>query len=49
LGLASLSGEYTTQWNAIMAGSVVSIVPILVLYALAQKHIVQSVAQAGLK
>ncbi len=49
LGLASLSGEYSTQWNAIMAGSVVSIVPILVLYAVAQKHIVQSVAQAGLK
>jgi multiple sugar transport system permease protein len=49
LGLASLSGEYSTQWNAIMAGSVVSIVPILILYAFAQKHIVQSVAQAGLK
>ncbi|MFG2042467.1 carbohydrate ABC transporter permease [Dactylosporangium sp. NPDC048998] len=49
LGLASLSGEYTIQWNAIMAGSVVSIVPILALYAVAQKHIVQSVAQAGLK
>jgi multiple sugar transport system permease protein len=49
LGLASLSGEYSTQWSAIMAGSVVSILPILVLYAFAQKHIVQSVAQAGLK
>lgn len=49
LGLASLSGEYSTQWNAIMAGSVVSIVPMLALYAVAQKHIVQSVAQAGLK
>lgn len=49
LGLASLSGEYTTQWNAIMAGSVVSIVPMLLLYVVAQKHIVQSVARAGLK
>ncbi|WP_432991678.1 carbohydrate ABC transporter permease [Dactylosporangium sp. CA-233914] len=49
LGLASLSGEYTIQWNAIMAGSVVSILPVLALYAVAQKHIVQSVAQAGLK
>jgi multiple sugar transport system permease protein len=49
VGLASLSGEYSTQWNAIMAGSVVSIVPILILYVFAQKHIVQSVAQAGLK
>lgn len=49
LGLASLSGQYTTHWNAIMAGSVVSIVPMLLLYVVAQKHIVQSVAQAGLK
>jgi multiple sugar transport system permease protein len=49
LGLASLSGEYNTDWSAIMAGSVVSIVPMLLLYLVAQKHIVQSVAQAGLK
>jgi multiple sugar transport system permease protein len=49
LGLATLSGQYTTQWNAIMAGSVVSIVPMLLLYVVAQKHIVQSVALAGLK
>ncbi|MER7275121.1 carbohydrate ABC transporter permease [Dactylosporangium sp. NPDC000244] len=49
LGLSTLSGQYSNQWNAIMAGSVVSIVPMLVLYALAQKHIVQSVANAGLK
>jgi multiple sugar transport system permease protein len=49
LGLASLNGEHGTQWNAIMAGSVVSVVPMLLLYVVAQKHIVQSVAQAGLK
>ncbi|HKD96207.1 MAG TPA: carbohydrate ABC transporter permease [Micromonosporaceae bacterium] len=49
LGLSSLSGEHTTEWSAIMAGSVVSILPILALYVFAQKHIVQSVAQAGLK
>lgn len=49
LGLASLSGQYSTDWSAIMAGSVVSVVPMLLLYVVAQKHIVQSVAQAGLK
>jgi len=49
LGLASLSGEFTTNWSAIMAGSVVSIVPLLLLFLVAQKHIVQSIAQAGLK
>jgi len=49
LGLSELSGQYQTQWNAIMAGSVVSIAPMLLLYAIAQKHVIQSVAQVGLK
>jgi multiple sugar transport system permease protein len=49
LGLSTLNGEYNTEWNAIMAGSVLSIVPILLLYLVAQRHIVESIAQAGLK
>jgi multiple sugar transport system permease protein len=49
LGLASLHGQFTTQWNVVMAGSVVSVVPILVLYLFAQKHVIASVAQSGLK
>ncbi|GAA0441549.1 sugar ABC transporter permease [Acrocarpospora corrugata] len=49
LGLASLHGEFTTEWNVVMAGSVVSVVPILVLYLFAQKHVIASVAQSGLK
>lgn len=49
LGLATLNGEHQTEWNAVMAGSVMSIVPMLLLYLVAQRHIVQSVAQAGLK
>ena len=32
-----------------MAGSVISIIPIFVLYVFAQRHIVQSVALDGLK
>ncbi|HVU91782.1 MAG TPA: carbohydrate ABC transporter permease [Jatrophihabitans sp.] len=49
LGIATLNGEYNVEWNAIMAGSVLSIVPMLLLYLVAQRHIVESVAQAGLK
>ncbi|RJL32597.1 carbohydrate ABC transporter permease [Bailinhaonella thermotolerans] len=49
LGLASLHGQFTTEWNVVMAGSVISVVPILVLYVLAQKHVIASVAQSGLK
>ncbi|MEV0584366.1 carbohydrate ABC transporter permease [Nonomuraea sp. NPDC050310] len=49
LGLAELHGRFTTEWNVVMAGSVVSVVPILILYLFAQKHVIASVAQSGLK
>ncbi|MCW2882351.1 MAG: sugar transporter permease [Sphaerisporangium sp.] len=49
LGLASLHGQFTTEWNVVMAGSVISVVPILILYVFAQKHVIASVAQSGLK
>ncbi|SDM38654.1 carbohydrate ABC transporter permease [Nonomuraea jiangxiensis] len=49
LGLATLHGQFTTQWDVVMAGSVVSVVPILILYVFAQKHVIASVAQSGLK
>jgi multiple sugar transport system permease protein len=49
LALANLQGQFTTQWNVVMAGSALSTVPIVILYLFAQKHVVQSVAQSGLK
>ena len=32
LGIAYFKGVYTTQWNLVMAGSIVSVVPILIAY-----------------
>jgi multiple sugar transport system permease protein len=49
VALASLQGQYTTQWDVIMAGSVVSILPMLALYLFAQKYVIQGVANTGLK
>ncbi|MBT2498099.1 carbohydrate ABC transporter permease [Agromyces sp. ISL-38] len=49
IALAGLQGQYTTQWDVIMAGSVVSILPMLALYVFAQKYVIQGVANAGLK
>jgi multiple sugar transport system permease protein len=49
LALSSLHGQFSTQWNVVMAGSVLSIVPILVIYVFAQKYVVQSMATSGLK
>jgi multiple sugar transport system permease protein len=49
LALAGLQGQYTTQWDVMMAGSVISILPMVALYLFAQKYVVQSVASSGIK
>jgi multiple sugar transport system permease protein len=49
VALAGLQGQYTTQWDIVMAGSVVSILPMLAIYLFAQKYVIQGVANAGLK
>jgi len=49
IALAGLQGQYTTDWDVIMAGSVVSILPMLALYIFAQKYVIQGVASSGIK
>jgi multiple sugar transport system permease protein len=49
LGLANLHGQYTTQWNLVMAGTTISVVPILIVYLLAQKYIVRGFVFSGIK
>lgn len=49
VALAGLQGQYTTAWDVVMAGSVVSILPMLALYLFAQRYVVQGVASSGLK
>jgi multiple sugar transport system permease protein len=49
LGLANLHGQYTTQWNLVMAGTTFSVVPILLVYLFAQKYIVRGFVFSGIK
>ena len=49
LGLSTLQGQFTTRWDVVMAGSVVSIIPIAIVYLLAQRHIIAGVATTGIK
>lgn len=49
VALAALQGQYVTQWDIVMAGSVVSVLPMLALYVFAQKYVIQGVASSGLK
>jgi len=49
IALAGLQGQYTTEWDIVMAGSVVSVLPMLALYIFAQKYVIQGVASSGIK
>lgn len=49
LGLSTLQGQFTTRWDVMMAGSVVSIVPIALVYVFAQRHVIAGIAHTGSK
>lgn len=49
LGLASFRRQYSADYGAIMAGTVCSVIPIIIIYAFTQRYIVDSVAQTGMK
>lgn len=48
-GLATLQGAYTTDYSVIMAGGVVASVPVLVVFLIAQRYIIEGVSRSGLK
>ena len=48
-GLAQLQGAYSTHFAIVMAGAVIASVPVLILFGLAQKQIVESVAGSAVK
>jgi multiple sugar transport system permease protein len=49
LGLRSFIGLYDAQFAMIMTGSVLSVLPILVIFLLGQKYFVRGIATSGLK
>ena len=49
LGLSTLQGQFTTRWDVVMAGSVLSIVPIALVYLAAQRYIIAGIANTGIK
>ncbi|RMH57599.1 MAG: carbohydrate ABC transporter permease [Candidatus Hydrogenedentota bacterium] len=49
VALAALNGQYGTDWGLLMAGSVVTILPVLGVFLLMQKHYIRGIATSGLK
>ena len=49
LGLASFQGAHQTNWTLLMAGNVMALAPMLIVFIVAQRYFVQSLASTGLK
>jgi multiple sugar transport system permease protein len=49
LGLQNFQGAHHTDWPVLMAGTVTSQIPVLVLFVIAQRFFVRSIASTGLK
>jgi multiple sugar transport system permease protein len=49
LGLTNFQGSRRTDWSLLMAGNVVATLPLILLFLVAQKQFVATMASAGLK
>lgn len=49
LGLRMFIGQYSSEYGLIMAGSVVSLIPVIIVFLFLQKYFVEGVASTGLK
>lgn len=49
MGLTTFQGAYEAQWGLLLAGSVISIVPLVLIYIFAQRWVVEGIATTGIK
>ena len=49
IALSTLNGAYATEYNVLMAGSLISMVPIILIYIFAQKYFENGMMAVGIK
>ena len=49
MGLAKFQGKYMTQWNQVMAGAVLTMLPIILLFLVAQRQFIEGLVMSGIK
>lgn len=49
LGLTTFQGQHRTQWDAVMAGNVITVLPVLVAFLAAQRTLIQSLTSSAVK
>ncbi len=47
LSIVSFQGQFTTQWNLLMACATLALAPVLIVYLLAQRYFVEGIALSG--
>jgi multiple sugar transport system permease protein len=48
VGLAAFVGQYSTAWGQLMAGSVIALLPVLIIYVLGQNWFVKGITLSGM-
>lgn len=48
-GLSTLQSAFTTNYASIMVGGVIASVPVLIMYVIAQRFVIEGVSRSGLK
>ena len=49
LGISNLNGAQYVNWNDMMSVSLISIIPVLIVFLIFQKQFVEGVAASGIK
>lgn len=49
VGLQLLNSQHGTDWTVLMAGDVIALIPVLIVYLAAQKHFVQGITMTAIK
>ena len=47
VGIANFNSNFTSQWNLVLAGSLIALIPMVIMFVLFQKHIINSVNLSG--
>ena len=48
-GLSLFQGQYVGRWPLLMAGALISVLPMVLLFVIAQRHFVRGIAMTGIK
>lgn len=49
IGLSKLQGRWATEWNILMAGNVISFIPIFIVFLFASRYFIKGMTMSGVK